>query len=80
MNVERPIDPPEPSARVAFSCAICDEAIYVGEDYYDIPGVGKCCVGCIDDCKHYDAEDESYNAYVDMQIDEMREEAILHGE
>jgi hypothetical protein len=58
----------------AFTCALCDEAIYVGEDYYDIPNLGKCCTSCINDCKCYEAEDESYNAYVDAKIDEMREE------
>lgn len=62
--------------KIAFKCELCDDAIYVGENYYDIPGVGRCCKDCIDDCKCYEAEDESYNAYVDAEIDRMREERL----
>ena len=51
----------------AFTCALCDEAIYVGEEYYDIPGVGKCCTSCIADCHYDEAEDEAYNAYIDFE-------------
>lgn len=61
------------NGKVAFHCELCDEEIYVGDEYYDIPAVGKCCTSCIDDCHRYDAEDESYNVYVDMCIDEMKE-------
>ena len=64
--------------KVAFKCELCDEAIYVGDDYYDIPGVGYCCTKCIDDCKRYEAEDEAYNAYIDMLIDEMKERNLSH--
>ena len=54
---ERPLDPPED--RVAFECEICEGDIYEGEEYYDIPGLGKCCTNCISDAHHYDAEAES---------------------
>lgn len=61
---------------IAFKCNICNDPVYVGDEYYDIPQVGKCCKDCIDDCHHYDAEDEDYNAYIDAKIDEMREERL----
>ena len=63
--------------RKAFTCALCDNAVYVGDDYYEIPNLGKCCTSCIDDCKQYDAEDEAYNAYIDAQIDEMKERRMF---
>lgn len=74
---ERPLDPPEPVLRKAFTCQLCDESIYEGEDYYMIPGVGPCCETCIDDCRRYDAEagpdpDEAYERSVDREL--MREE------
>ena len=53
---ERPLDPPEPRLRKAFICSICDEAIYEGSDYYQIPGLGPCCEECIGDCRRYDAD------------------------
>lgn len=62
---------------VAFKCELCDEAIYVGEEYYDIPGVGKCCKGCIDDCHEDEAEDEAYNAYIDRMFEEERERRLF---
>ena len=61
----------------AFKCKLCGDPIYVGEEYYDIPNVGYCCVGCIKDCHCYDAEDEAYNAYIDAQIDEMKERQLF---
>ena len=50
------LEPPEPDARVVFKCKICDEPIYEGNDYYQIPGMGPCCEECIDDARRYDAE------------------------
>jgi hypothetical protein len=64
--------------REAFKCELCGDPIYVGEDYYNIPGVGKCCEGCIAECHEYDAEDEAFNAYVDRLIDEQKEERIIY--
>lgn len=61
----------------AFKCELCDEAIYVGEEYYDIPGAGKCCKGCIDDCHHYEAEDEAYNDYIDRMVEEERDRRLF---
>lgn len=55
---EPPLDPPEDTRRRVYSCAICGEDILEGDDYYDIPGFGKCCEGCIDDAKCYEAEFE----------------------
>lgn len=51
---ERPLDPPED--RIAFECEICGGDIYEGEEYYDIPDLGKCCANCINDAHRYDAE------------------------
>lgn len=65
------------SERVAFTCAICGEAVYVGEDYYDLPELGKCHEDCVKDCKRYEAEDESFNAYIDAKYDEMKERQAL---
>lgn len=53
-----PLTPPEPEWVIAFSCAICNEPVYEGEDYYEIPELGKCCEDCIRDCKCYCAERE----------------------
>lgn len=64
--------------REAFTCALCDNAVYVGEDYYDIPGVGKCCESCIKDCHRYEAEDEAFNDYIDSLIDEQRERSLFN--
>ena len=64
----------EQRGRIAFRCELCDNEVFVGDEYYNIPGVGKCCTSCIDDCHQYDAEDENYNAYIDARIDEMKED------
>ena len=53
---ERPLDPPEPTLRKVYTCAICDEPIYEGQDYFEIPGLGPCCEGCISECRRYEAE------------------------
>lgn len=68
------LEPPEEKRRAVYSCAICEESIYEGDDYYSIPELGVCCTSCIDDCKRYEAEldddvDDTYNS--------MREEALL---
>ena len=36
------------SEHIAFRCTICGGEIYEGEDYYDVPRLGKCCRDCID--------------------------------
>lgn len=53
---ERPLEPPEDKRRSVFSCAICEWDIFEGDDYYDIPSLGPCCVTCISESKRYDAE------------------------
>ena len=55
---ERPLDPPEDKRACVYRCAICEEIIREGDDYYDIPGLGPCCEICIDDARRYDAEPE----------------------
>ena len=55
---ERPLDPPEDRRARVFRCAICNEGIMEGDDYYEIPGLGACCEDCIDAAKRYDAEPE----------------------
>jgi hypothetical protein len=55
---ERNLEPPEDTRKRAFSCAICEEGIMEGDDYFEIPGLGPCCEGCIDDAKRHDAERE----------------------
>ena len=54
MIPERNLNPPEP--KVAFTCELCEDDICLGDEYYDIPGLGKCCTNCIDDAHKYDAE------------------------
>lgn len=53
---EQPLEPPEPNLRKVFTCEICGDPIYEGEDYYDIPDFGQCHDNCIHDCKRYEAE------------------------
>lgn len=53
---DAPLEPPEDRRRKVFICPICEEPIYEGEDYYDIPELGPCCEECISDAKRYDAE------------------------
>lgn len=53
---ERPLDPPEDKRKRVYSCAICNEDILEGDDYYDVPTLGPCCETCIEDSKCYDAE------------------------
>lgn len=53
-----PLTPPEPELRIAFTCELCEEPIYEGEDYYNIPGFGKCCEDCINGARRYNAERE----------------------
>lgn len=55
---ERDLDPPEDRRRRVYSCAICEEAILEGDDYYDIPGLGPCCETCIEEARCLDAEME----------------------
>jgi hypothetical protein len=55
---DAPLEPPITDLEEAFTCVICEGPIYVGEDYYDIPGVGKCCEECISDCHRSCAEKE----------------------
>lgn len=71
---DRNLEPPESNARKAFTCELCEDSIYEGEDYYDIPGVGVCCEKCIDDCKRYDAE--AYDPCMDL-AKEAREEGMF---
>ena len=69
------LEPPEDKRRVACSCAICDEDIYEGDDYYDIPMLGKCCTICIDDARRFDIEceypdpDEEHDLRFDREED-----------
>ena len=56
MMIEGPINPPEDTRKPVYTCAICENPIYEGDDFYDIPDYGCCCTECIDDCKRYDAE------------------------
>ena len=53
---ERSLEPPEPTLRKVYTCELCGEPIYEGEDYYYIEGFGYCCEPCIDDSKRYEAE------------------------
>lgn len=73
MIPERNLNPPEDTRRVAYSCELCEEPIYEGDDYYDIDGIGRCCEECIEGSKRLCAE-------VDERIDEayerMREEGF----
>jgi hypothetical protein len=56
-NLPEPyLDPPEDTRRVVYVCALCEEPVYEGDDYYKITGLGVCCTNCIDDAHHYDAE------------------------
>lgn len=64
---ERPIDPPEQELRKVYTCEICNEDIYEGEDCYKIPDYGVCCTHCIDECKCYSVEPE---------YDDMRDEVM----
>jgi hypothetical protein len=50
------LEPPEDTRKEVYHCTICDEPIYEGDDYYNIPGLGPCCETCIDESKRYDAE------------------------
>lgn len=50
------LDPPEDTRKRVYRCAICDEDILEGDDYYDIPKLGPCCEACIDDTRCYNAE------------------------
>lgn len=54
------LDPPEDKRKRVYRCAICGDDILEGDDYYDIPKLGKCCEACIDDCKCLDAELPEY--------------------
>lgn len=59
MNYHLPdyrLEPPEDNRRKVYTCAICDEDILEGDDYYDIEGFGKCCTNCINEARCYDAE------------------------
>ena len=56
---EPPLDPPEDKRKRVYSCAICDDDIREGDEYYDLPKLGKCCARCIDDAHCYEAEVES---------------------
>lgn len=53
---ESHLNPPEDTRKEVYSCAICDEPIREGDEYYDIPDYGKCCTDCMNNCHHYDAE------------------------
>ena len=79
---DQPLDPPdEPELRKSFTCELCNNAIYEGEDYYDIPGIGVCCEDCIDTCKRYDAEapyEGSLEEYYDNLRDQIREESMFN--
>lgn len=52
------LDPPEDTRKRVYSCAICDEDIMEGDDYYEIVSLGPCCEDCITDAKRFDAERE----------------------
>lgn len=39
-------------------CALCGAEIYDGEDYFEIPRVGKVCVGCADEARDVNWADE----------------------
>ena len=71
------LDPPEDTRRRVYSCAICGNDIIEGEDYYDLPKLGKCCEDCVRDCKCYEAEIEEPD---DGTYDSMREEELFNGE
>lgn len=70
---DAPLEPKEPELRIAFICELCEEPIYEGDEYYDIPGLGKCCAECISDAHHYDAEasDNSDDLYDSMRGEEL---------
>lgn len=53
---EAPINPPEDTRAVVYTCTLCDCEILEGDDYYDIEGFGPCCEDCIKDAKRHDAE------------------------
>lgn len=50
------LEPPEDTRKCVYSCAICDEDILEGDDYYNIPKLGYCCESCINEAKRYEAE------------------------
>lgn len=68
------LDPPEPEIRIAHDCVLCNNPIYEGDDYYDIPDLGVCCTNCIEDSRRYSAEIDDG---ADDEFDAMREEALL---
>lgn len=53
---ERPLDPPEDTRKCVYRCAICEDPILEGDDYYEIPSLGPCCEKCIEDSRRHDAE------------------------
>ena len=64
------------SEHIAFRCTICGGEIYEGEDYYDVPRLGKCCRSCIDTAYCCDAglegpdPDQAYEAYREGVLDD----------
>ena len=48
-------------SKVRYTCSLCGEPIYVGDDYYEIHGDAICEV-CIDDSKKFaeDIDEEDY--------------------
>lgn len=53
---ERPLTPPEDTRKMVFRCAICEDPIREGDDYYQVPDLGPCCEECIEESRRYDAE------------------------
>ena len=56
MIYEASLEPPVDRRRKVYTCAMCEEPILEGDDYYEIGDFGMCCTNCIDDAKRYDAE------------------------
>lgn len=45
---EHRLEPPEDTRKRVYSCAICDDDILEGDDYYDLPELGICCEECVE--------------------------------
>ena len=60
---ERDLNPPEDRRETVYRCMICDDPIREGDDYYEVPGFGPCCEGCIEESKKYDAELDDSGRY-----------------
>ena len=51
-------EPREYRRREVYTCVCCDEPIFEGDDYYEIPGFGTVCEKCIEDAHYCSAESE----------------------